>query len=127
MLAGSLKTKFIIVKGKFSTEYVGRQGRNHVRKSGLVSQPGAPCGRGAALFNGAPSGKYTESRVQWTRYRFSRREGSGNGICASGRLFGLRRKAAMVVGKGGGIGPKGRPLYVMWALGWGARALRAAK
>ena len=60
--------------------------------------------------------------VQWTRYRFSRRERSGDGICASGRLFGLRRKGAM-----GGIGPRGRPLYVMWALGWGGRALRAAK
>ena len=39
-----------------------KEGRNHVRKSGLESLPVAPCGGGAASFNGAPSGKYTVSR-----------------------------------------------------------------
>ena len=28
----------------------------------------------------------------------------------------------MVVGIGGGIGTRGRPLYMMWALGWGGKA-----
>ena len=46
------------------------------------------------------------------------REDSGDDICASERLFGLRRKAAMVVGIGDGIDPRGRRSYVMWALGW---------
>ena len=33
----------------------------------------------------------------------------------------------MVVGIGASIDSRGHPLYVMWALGWGGRALRAVK
>ena len=41
------------------------QRRNNVRKSGLESLPGAPCGGEATLFNGAPSGKYKYQGVEW--------------------------------------------------------------
>ena len=56
--------------------------------------------------------------VQWGAFReihsnrgFNRHdivlaaEGSVDGICVSGRLFGLRRKAAVLVGIGSGVGP----------------------
>ena len=48
-------------------------------------------------------------------------------IASWGLIFGLRRQTVIVVGIGGGIGPRGRPLYVKGALGLGGRALRAVK